>query len=103
MSLLGYFWLLNGLNFLDGFLTVMGIEMGILYEWNPAVRFLIEKFGLHGGIFIAKASAFVLISALYKRHVPGSNFVRNVYFALIGLYGYLFFHTTFIILRASNV
>lgn len=100
MSLLGYFWLLNGLSFLDGFLTVTGIEMGIFYEGNPAVLFLIEKLGLNAGMFIAKATAFFLTCLLYKGHVPGSNFTRNVFIALIAFYGFWVVYTTALILKA---
>ena len=103
MSLLGYFWLLNSLNFLDGFLTLLGIEMGVFYEGNPVVDFFLDNFGLNGGMFIVKAGVFVLTAVMFKLRQPGSNFVRNCYIALIVFYSAVISYTATVILKASNV
>ena len=103
MSLLGYLWLLNSLNFLDGFLTLLGIEMDILYERNPVVNFFLDNFGFNSGMFIVKAGVFVLTAVMFKLHKPGSNFVRNSYIALIVFYSAVISYTTTLIIRASNV
>ena len=103
MSLLGYFWLLNSLNFLDGFLTLLGIEMGVFYEGNPVVNFFLDNLGLSRGMFIVKTGMFILTAVMFKLHQPGSNFVRDCYIALIVFYSAVITYTTTIILRASNV
>ena len=103
MSLLGYFWLLNSLNFLDGFLTLLGIEMGVFYEGNPVVNFFIDNFGLSRGMFIVKTGMFILTAVMFKLYQPGSNFVRDCYIALIVFYSAVISYTTTLIIRASNV
>lgn len=103
MSLLGYFWLLNSLNFLDAFVTVLGIEMDILYERNPVVNLFIDNFGLGRGMFIVKAGMFILTAIMFKFHKPGSNFVRNSYIALILLYLMGIAHMTWIICYAAVI
>lgn len=103
MSLLGYFWLLNSLSFIDGFITILGIKMGVLYEWNPIVSFFLNNFGPHGGMFIVKAGVLILSVVVFKLRQPDSNFVRNCYIALILFYSVVIIYTTTIILKASNV
>ena len=65
MSLLGYFWLFNTLNILDGLLTILGIEMGIFKEANLIVIFYIEKLGLYWGMFLVKSAAFAVSLLMY--------------------------------------
>ncbi|MBI2068656.1 MAG: hypothetical protein HYT67_00910 [Candidatus Yanofskybacteria bacterium] len=103
MSLLGYFWLLNSLNFLDAFVTVLGIEMDVFYESNSVVNFFLDNFGLNNGMFIVKAGVFVLTAVMLKLHQPGSNFVRNCYIALIVFYSTVISYTMILIIKASNV
>ena len=103
MSLLGYFWLLNALSWLDALVTVLGIEMDVFYEGNPVVDFFLDNFGLNNGMFIVKAGVFVLTAVMFKLHQPGSNFVRNCYIALIVFYSAVIAYTTILIIRASNV
>lgn len=103
MSLLGYFWFLNSLSFLDAFITVTGIKMNILYESNPIVNFFIESYGLNRGMFIVKMGFLVLLAVMFKLHVPGSNLVRNSYIALIALYFFALSQMTATIYLATNV
>lgn len=86
MSLLGYFWLLNALSCLDAVVTILGIEMGILYERNPIVNYFLENFGLNRGMLIVKGSMLLLTVLMFKLHEPDTNVVRNSYIALIALY-----------------
>ena len=65
MSILGYFWLFNVLNILDGMLTVWGIEWGIFEEANWIVLFYIERLGLYWGMFSVKLIAFLASLILY--------------------------------------
>lgn len=65
MSLLGYFWLFNILNILDGLFTVWGIELGIFEEANWIVLFFIERFGLYWGMFSIKLVAFLASLMMY--------------------------------------
>lgn len=97
MSLLGYFWLLNALNCLDAFITLLGIEMGVLYERNPIVNYFLENFGLNLGMFIVKAGVLVLTAVMFKLHVPGTNVIRNAYIGLILLYSVGIAHMTWTI------
>lgn len=86
MSLLGYFWLLNALSFMDAFLTVLGIEVGVLYERNPVVNYFLESYGLNTGMLMVKGGVFILTWLMLGLHKPGTNIVRNAYIALIALY-----------------
>ncbi len=103
MSLFGYFWLLNSLNFLDGFITVLGIEMDVFYEGNPVVVFFLDNFGLNSGMVILKAGVLILTAVMFKLHVSGTNVIRNAYIGLILLYSAGIAHMTWTICWAANV
>lgn len=86
MSLLGYFWLFNTLNILDGLLTIMGIEARVLYEINPVVRYFIEVFGLYWGVSLAKVGAFFAGLLLYYFKSRRALIILTMLYALLFLW-----------------
>lgn len=56
------FWTLVICQFLDGGLTYFAVShWGLWVEGNPLIVYMMETFGIFGGIFIAKFIAVVLL------------------------------------------
>jgi len=83
MSLLGYFWLFNTLNILDGLLTIWGIELGVFSERNHALLFYVDKLGLNSGMFFIKFIGFALSLLLYRRKSKLGFFMIIVPYAVM--------------------
>jgi len=73
-------------SFADAYLTRVGLEAGIIKEWNPIAQYFIENLGITEGIFVFKSTAIpiLFLTKYAENHLPKYKAHLPLYVGTVG-------------------